>query len=104
MITPYSRQSMLGILQALLNRRRRLYMRLIIKPEDFAAWFNKAIPGAYRSMTAQDVQDMVTSGVIGRYGYYMKLDIETVWPILQYEQLRENRRKKDEILVTSKPS
>jgi len=79
-------------------------MRLIVKPEDFAAWFNKAIPGAYRSITAQDVHDMVTSGLIGRYGYYIQLDIETVRAILQYEQLRENRKKKDEILVTSKPS
>jgi len=79
-------------------------MRLIVRPEDFAAWFNKAIPGAYRSITAQDVQDMVTSGLIGRYGYYMQLDIETVRAILQYEQLRENRKKKDEILVTSSPS
>jgi hypothetical protein len=72
-------------------------MRLIVKPEDFAAWFNKAIPGAYRSITTQDIQDMVTSGSIGHYGYYMQLDIETVRAILQYEQLRENRKKKDEI-------
>jgi len=72
-------------------------MRLIIKPEDFVAWFAKAIPGAFRSITAQDVQDMTTCGLIGRYGYYIHLDIETVRAILQYEQLRVNRQKRDEI-------
>ena len=72
-------------------------MRLIVKPEDFVAWFNKAIPGAYRSITAQDVRDMTTCGLIGRYGYYIHLDIETVRAILQYEQLSQNRQKKEEI-------
>jgi len=72
-------------------------MRLIVKPEDFVAWFNKAIPGAYRNITAQDVRDMTTCGLIGRYGYYIQLDIQTVRAILQYEQLRQNRQKRDEI-------
>ena len=73
-------------------------MRLIVRPEDFAEWFAKTIlEGAYRSITAQDVRDMTTCGLIGRYGYYMQLDIETVRAILQYEQLRENRQKRDEI-------
>lgn len=72
-------------------------MRLIIKPEDFVAWFNKAIPGAYRSIDVEDVRDMTTCGLIGKYGYYIQLDVETVRAILQYEQLRENRQKRDEI-------
>jgi hypothetical protein len=72
-------------------------MRLIVRPEDFAEWFNKAIPGAFRSIAAQDVRDMTTCGLIGKYGYYMQLDIETVRAILQYEQLRQNRQKRDEI-------
>ena len=72
-------------------------MRLIIKPEDFVAWFAKAIPGAFRSIDVEDVQDMTQCGLIGRYGYYIHLDIETVRAILQYEQLRVNRQKKDEI-------
>jgi len=72
-------------------------MRLIVRSEDFVMWFAKAIPGAYRSITAQDVRDMTTCGLIGRYGYYMQLDIETVRAILQYEQLQHNRQKRDEI-------
>jgi len=72
-------------------------MRLIVKPEDFVAWFNKAIPGAYRSIDVEDVRDMTTCGLIGRYGYYIQLDIETVRAILQYEQLHQNRQKRDEI-------
>lgn len=72
-------------------------MRLIIKPEDFVAWFNKAIPGAYRSIDVEDVRDMTTCGLIGKYGYYGNLDLEMVRCILQYEQLRENRQKRDEL-------
>ena len=72
-------------------------MRLIVKPEDFVAWFNKAIPGAFRSIGVEDVEDMTTCGLIGRYDHYIQLDIETVRAILQYEQLRQNRQKKDEI-------
>ena len=71
-------------------------MRLIIKSEDFVAWFNKTIPGACRSITTQDVRNMTTCGLIGRYGYYIHLDIETVRAVLQYEQLRESRQKRDE--------
>ncbi|MFC1926216.1 hypothetical protein ACFLWV_00495 [Chloroflexota bacterium] len=33
-------------------------------------------------------------GLIGRYGYYSPIDLETVRKILRYEQLREKRPKK----------
>jgi len=72
-------------------------MRLIVKPDDFAEWFNKTIPGASRSIGVEDVQDMTTCGLIGRYGYFINLDLETVRCVLLYEQLRQNRQKKDEI-------
>ena len=72
-------------------------MRLIVRPEEFAKWFTKAIPGAHRQITTQDVRDMTTCGLIGRYGYYIHLDIETVRAILQYEKLRQNRQKRDEL-------
>ena len=72
-------------------------MRLIVKPADFAEWFNKAIPGAYRSITTQDVRDMTTCGLIGKYGYYGNLDLEMVRCILLFEWLRQNRQKRDEI-------
>ena len=70
---------------------------LITSPKQFAEWFNAKVHGAHRQITVDDVRDMTTCGLIGRYGYYIQLDIETVRAILQYEQLRQNRHKRDEI-------
>ena len=72
-------------------------MRLIVKPEEFAKWFAKAIPGAYRQITTDDVRDMTTCELIGKYGYYMPSDVEFVRRLLQYEQLQQNRQRRDEI-------
>lgn len=72
-------------------------MRLIVRPEDFVAWFTKVVSGAYRQITVDDVEDMTTCGLIRKYDYYIQLDIETVRAILQHEQLRENRQKRVEI-------
>ena len=64
----------------------------INSPGNFAAWFNEKYPGAYRATTAEDVRDMTTCGLIGRYRSYSKSqDGETVRGILQYEQMREQR-------------
>jgi len=43
------------------------------------------------------VRDMTTCGSIGKYGYYGNLDVEMVRCVLLYEQLRQNRQKRDEI-------
>ena len=72
-------------------------MRLIVKPEGFAAWFTRVMPGAYRQVSADDIRDMTACGLIGRYDCYIQLDIETVRAILQYEQLRQNRQKRADI-------
>lgn len=71
--------------------------RLIVRAEDFAEWFHRVIPGTYRQITVQDVEDMTQCGLIGRYDEYIQLDIETVRAILQYERLRQNRQKRDEL-------
>ncbi len=71
--------------------------RLIVRAEQFAEWFHRVVPGTYRQITIQDVEDMTQCGLIGRYDEYIQLDIETVRAILQYEQLRENRQKRDEL-------
>ena len=71
--------------------------RPVLRPNRFAEWFNRVAPGAYRQITAEDVQDMTQCGLIGRYGEYMQLDIETVRAVLQYEQLRQNRQKRADI-------
>lgn len=60
-------------------------------PKAFAAWFNEKYPGVYRQITAQDVRGMTTCGLIGRYGFYLRDDLETIRGILEYEQLRKNR-------------
>ena len=65
----------------------------VLTPDKFAALFNSMVPGAYRQVTAQDVQDMTRCGLIGRYGYYGRADIETVRAILQYEQIRRDREQ-----------
>jgi hypothetical protein len=65
----------------------------ILTPDRFAIWFNSLIPGAHRSITAQDIRDMTRCGLIGRYGYYGRVDIETVRAVLQYEQLRHDSDK-----------
>ena len=72
-------------------------INFITSPDKFADLFNIKVPGAYREITASDIRDMTTCGIIGRYGYFIHLDIETVRRILQYEQLRQNRQKRDEI-------
>lgn len=71
--------------------------RTVTSPRQFADWFNRVVPGVYRQMTVDDVRDMTTSGLIGRYGYYIHLDIETVRAVLRFEQLRQDRHKRDEI-------
>ena len=72
-------------------------IQLTTRPDKFAAEVNAKLPGAHRQISTDDVKDMTNCGLIGKYGYYMQLDIETVRAILQYEQLRQNGQKRDEI-------
>ena len=67
---------------------------IITSPEKFVTWLNLVVPGAYRTITTQDARDMTECGLIGRYGYYGRSDLEMVRAILQYELLREKRRQK----------
>ena len=69
----------------------------ITRPDKFADFFNAKVPGAYRQITVDDVRDMVTCGLIGKFDCFLNLDIETVRAILQYEQLRQNRQKRADI-------
>ena len=66
-------------------------LEIIANPGKFAARFNEKYPGAYRQVTAQDVRDMTTCHLIGRYECYLKDDLEFIRGILQYEQMREKR-------------
>ena len=71
--------------------------QLTTRPDKFATEVNARLPGAYRQITVDDVRDMVACGLIGKFDCFLDLDLETVRAILQYEQLRENHQKRDEI-------
>lgn len=76
-------------------------LQMITSPEKFANYFNSVVPGAYRQITTQDIQDMTECKLIRCYGgYYSRTDLERVRGILQYEQMREkrsaNQNKEDE--------
>ena len=66
----------------------------ITSPDKFATMFNSTVPETYRHITAQDIRDMTECGLIRRYGYYIRLDLEMVMAILKYEKLREKRLQK----------
>ena len=74
----------------------------ILIPGRFAALFNSVVLGAYRQVTAQDVRDLTRCGLIGRYGYYGRADIETVRAVLQYEQIKQEREQQANAVRTCK--
>ena len=63
------------------------------KPDKFAEWFNQVVPGAHRSITAQDVRDMIECGLIGKCVYFYRSDLLTVIAVFLYEQLLEERKQ-----------
>jgi hypothetical protein len=50
-------------------------MQLITSPEKFADFFNAKVPGAHRQITVDDVRDMVTCGLIGKFSCFLDLDL-----------------------------
>lgn len=70
---------------------------LATTPKQSADRFNAKVPGAHRQIRVDDVKDMVTCGLIGKFECFLDLDLETVRAVLRYERLRENRQKRDEI-------
>ena len=77
--------------------------RLIVRAEDFADLFNAKVPGAYRSITAHDIRDMVDCGLIKKWGGFFSDDLQTVIGILNYEQIREKRTKEQTREVVDEP-
>jgi len=73
----------------------------ITSPETFAEWFKSEVPGAYREVNFQDIRVMTDCGLIGRYGYYWRQDLETVRAVLQYEQMREKGSRRDNAMVVN---
>jgi hypothetical protein len=76
----------------------------ITSPKAFAEWSNEKYPGTSCRITPEDVNDMTACGIIHRYGYYsVSMDGETVRGVLQYEQLRQKRMKKQTAEDKSEP-
>ena len=78
-------------------------MHLITSPEKFAEWFNTKVPGAYRSITAQDIRDMIDCGLIKKWGGFFSDDLQTVIGILNYEQMRQRRTQEQTQEVLDEP-
>ncbi|MBA7612802.1 hypothetical protein ES703_20042 [subsurface metagenome] len=72
----------------------KLVIGLTGNAERFADLFNAKLPGAYRQITAQDIKDMTDCGLIGKYKYYGRTDLQIVRGLILYEQLWQKRMKK----------
>jgi len=72
--------------------------------QKFADLFNAKVPGAYRSITAQDIRDMVDCGLIKKWGGFYSDDLQTVIGMLNYEQMREKRTKEQTREVVDEPT
>jgi hypothetical protein len=57
--------------------------QLTTRPDKFAAEANAKLPGAHRQITVDDVKDMTTCGLIGKFDCFLDLDMETVRVVLQ---------------------
>ena len=66
---------------------------VVADPSRFAAKFNATVSGAYRHVTGDDIRQMAQCGLIGRYGFFDRSDLETVRGMLRYEQHREDAAK-----------
>lgn len=78
--------------------------QVITSPSKFASHFNAKVPGAYRHISVQDIQDMTECGLIKKHGYYLSDDLHTVIGILNYEQLRDRRTQKEARVAIDEPS
>ena len=68
--------------------------KVMVDPSRFATKFNAIFPGAYRPVNAADIREMAQCGLIGRHGFFERVDFEIVRGILRYEQLRGKRMGK----------
>lgn len=77
--------------------------QIITSTDKFAAWFNSIVPGAPRRISAEDVGLLTKCGLVGCYGYYGHVDLETVRGILQYESLREEKAQTQSSEASAEP-
>jgi len=75
----------------------------VVNAQKLATRFNSLFPGAHRKVTADDVREMASCGLIGRHGYYEQLDLHTINGILRYELLRAQRLAKSDSDPVAKP-
>ena len=77
-------------------------MQTTHSPDKFAERFNSLFPGAYRQVDTQDILALVKCGLVCKYGFYSRDDLEVIRGILQYEQLREERSQPEDTPKTCK--
>jgi len=65
---------------------------LITSPISFSSWFNTEVPGAYRSISAEDAHALTKFGLIGKHGFFSRDDLQRVIGLLNYEQWREKQQ------------
>lgn len=71
-------------------------MRQLQALENSQFFFDSRVPGAHRPVDITDVIDMIECGLIRRYGYFIRGDLETIRAILQYERLCNKRSQKSQ--------
>ena len=64
---------------------------MIANPTTFADLFNIKVPNTHRKISVLDVCLMTECGLIAKFKYYLRQDIETKRSLLEYERLREDR-------------
>jgi len=69
-------------------------MILTSSPGRLAKEFNDVVPGAYRSVTVDDIRMMTECGLIGHHSCYGESDIRIVIGVLRYELLRKKTIEK----------
>ena len=72
-------------------------------PDKFTEWLKAMVPDAYRQVSIEDIRLMTSLGLIKRYKYYSRQDLEIVRAILQYERLREKRIEKVKAIIVDEP-
>ena len=64
---------------------------VVADPVKFAVKFNCTVPGAYRSVTAENIRQITRCGLIERHGFFTREDLETVRGIIMYEQMKTEK-------------
>jgi hypothetical protein len=74
---------------------------VVADPDKFAAKFNSLVSGAYRTVSGDDIRQMLHCGLIGRHGFFDREDLYRIRGILLYEKMREHSITRSNACVPS---